>query len=211
MELTLESLGLTREELQERVIDTICTRMLETEVEFCGEDGNTEARFQSTKLADALRKTIRRKIDEGINSLALKYVIPNAEALIQNVAMGNTNAWGEPVGPAVGFKEYLAKRAEAYMLEPVDYDGKTKQEGYHSDFKMRSTRLAYMIDHHLHYHVEAAVVQVIQLHTQGIEQVMQNILKQANNFLVEGIDKAVRANLELLLKSFKAKVDIKGE
>ena len=196
MELTLESLGLTREELQERVIDTICTRMLGAELEFCGEDGNTEATFQSSKLADALRKTIRRKIDEGIAQLAERYVIPNAAALIERVSLGQTNLYGEKIGETVPFKEYLVKRAEAYMTEKVDWNGKAKSDHYSaSDFRPAGTRVAHMIHEYLHHHIKTA---------------MEEALQTANNAIAKGIEETVKLKLAEILESIKCKVEIKG-
>lgn len=49
--------------------------------------------------------------------------------------MRRTNTYGEPKSPPMTFKEYIASRAESYMSEDVDYNGKSKAEG---DYNWRS-------------------------------------------------------------------------
>ena len=47
---------------------------------------------------------------------------------IESADMKKTNAYGEAKGPAMTFKEYIASRAESYMSEDVDINGKNKVE-----------------------------------------------------------------------------------
>jgi hypothetical protein len=48
--------------------------------------------------------------------------------MIESCNMRQTNAYGEPKGPSMTFKEYLAHRAQTYMTEDVDSSGRSKAD-----------------------------------------------------------------------------------
>lgn len=187
--ISFEALGLTKEDLQERVIDRICERALET-LSF-DEDG--EGHAVPSKMSRQIDERIKEHIAATINALAEKHVLPNVSQYIENLTLQETSKWGEKVGKPVTFLEYLIQRAEAYIQEPVNYVGKTKaEEGYR--WSASQTRITYLVNKHLQYSIETA---------------MNEALKTANSAIIGGIDAALKIKLQELAD--KMKIVVQGK
>lgn len=177
MKIDLEAIGLTQEEVQQRVIERICSNLLTGES--YDEDGTPFA--DDSELAKKLTAAVRKQVDDTINLLATKHVLPNVAQYIESLTMQATNQWGEKTGKKTTFIEYLAQRAEAYMQEQVDYNGKSKAEsrdGY--SWKGTQTRITALVNEHLHYSIKTA---------------MEYALKDANSKIAGGIMEAVKIKL----------------
>ncbi len=126
---TLELLGLTKEQLQERVLERMVEQLcdhLEPDIDISG----------------AVRKAINDKVD----TIAAEHVVPNVGKMIDNVSLKKTNEWGEKKDDkTITFIEYLTERAEKYLQQPVDYSGTTSS---HYSYK-EHTRLIFMIDRYI--------------------------------------------------------------
>lgn len=116
------------------------------------EDSKTEREFMSR--FDAM---VKIKIDEAIEKIAGKNVLPHIGKFIEDYCLQETSKWGEKKGEKVTFTEYLVQRAQAYLEESVDYSGKPKntKDGY--GFRPKSTRVVFMIEQHLHHEIETAM------------------------------------------------------
>jgi hypothetical protein len=152
VELTLESLGLTKEELQERVVEAIVRNVLRTthygpDEEECDQDST----FKAT-----LDKAVKERINEAITAVADRHVQPRLEEYLANIVFQETNRWGESKGERITFLEYLSKKAEAYITEQVSWDGKAKGEDSYN-WSGKQTRLTYMVHKHLHDHMETVI------------------------------------------------------
>lgn len=176
MSITIEQLGFTQEELQQRVIDQMCRQLL-TQAGY-DEDGN-ETTHQTT-LDRSLRELVRKQIDETINALAEKHVLPNVTNFIETLTLQETNKWGEKTATPVTFIEYLTKRAEAYMQEMVNYEGKGKKENDYGSWSGTQTRITYLVHQHLHYSIDTA---------------MKQAMKEANSAIAKGIQETVKLKL----------------
>jgi hypothetical protein len=188
MELDLEALGFTREELQARVVDRCCSQVLSgITYDEEGEEIDTDSAF-----AQKLNEKIREHIDSAVTTMCDRHVLPLITGHIEGLVLQETNKWGEKVGAPVTFIEYLVKRAENYMTEKVTYDGKPP-DGYS---KATQTRITQMIDHHLHYHIATA---------------MQQALTTANSAIVEGIQETVRLKLSEFAAALKVTVETKAK
>ena len=187
---TIEDLGLSQEELGNRVVERAVNMFLRDVS--CNED-EQEYDAGPSSFASAMQERIRTKIDESIDSIAGKHVMPNMKALIESFCLQATNQWGDKTGSKMTFTEYLVKRAEAYMAEPVDYEGKTKAEsrGY-SGWSASGTRVADLVDKHLHY---------------AISRAMEQALESANESIAGGLEEAVKVALRNA--TAKLKVDVK--
>lgn len=152
-ELTLESIGLDQDKLAERLVDRLAQNMLTS----IGYDPDGDEWFGTSPFASKLNQMVKARLDQVVTDLADRHVLPRVNELVENLVLQQTNQWGEKVGQPVTFKEYLCQRAEAYMQEPVNYDGKTKGENGGFSWSQRSTRIAYMVDKHLHYEIENAM------------------------------------------------------
>lgn len=189
MEITLESLGLSKEEIQNRVIDQIVRSALTSAV--WNEDGDEIA--IKSKFAGTIEDACRARIDQKINELGELHVLPNVDRYVETLILQETNRWGEKKGSSVTFVEYMVERAEAYITEPVDYEGKTQAEKGYGWSKSQS-RISHMIHRHLHYSIETAI---------------KTMLKDANANIVNGLEAALKAKLEELQKAIKIAVTVK--
>lgn len=180
--IDLAALGIKPEELQDRVIERICEKVL-SGVSY-DEDGACEVDSSFKRKLDA---RITAHIDGAITALADKHVAPGIAALLEGLTLQQTNQWGEKRGEPVTFIQYLTKRAEAYFTEDVDYNGKPKGTDSYS-WNKYSTRGAWMINQHLSH---------------SIETTMKTALANANSQIAGGIEKAIKHELNEILTKVK--------
>ena len=189
MELNLKTLGFTKKELQQRVVDQLCKQV--TSVVRYDED--SEEYLVDSEFAKQLKGKITAYIDKKISEMAEKHLFPKVSEYIENLTLQETNRWGEAKGKSLTFIEYLVQRAEAYMLEKVDYDGKSQEESRGFSWSGKQTRLANLIHQHLHY---------------SIANAMEKALKDANSHITQGLEQTVKIKLEEISKSLKVGLNI---
>jgi hypothetical protein len=187
MSLTLESLGFTKDELQQRVIDQLCESILSGKS--YGEDG--ESIYEDSQFKRKLDEKLKAHIDQTIGAIAEKHVLPNVTQYVETLTIQETNKWGEAKGKKVTFVEYLTQRAEAYIQEEVSSQGKSKAEADSYNWSKSTTRIAYLINAHLQYSIETA---------------MKQALATANSAIAGGIEKAVKVKLEEIVAGMKVAV-----
>jgi hypothetical protein len=184
--MDLETLGFSKGEIEKRVIETAVDRLLQSR----GWDEDGDETVYSSELARKLEDVIRKRIDDQVVALADKYIAPRIGETIEGLVLQETNRWGEKKGQAVTFIEYLVQRAEAYMTEQVDYNGKPKGTDSFS-WTARSTRVSHMIHQHLHYQIEAA---------------MKQAFAQLNSAVAKGLHETVRLQINEVLAKLKVEV-----
>jgi len=182
MELNLETLGFTKEELQQRVVDQLC-KELTSDLDY--EEG-MEFPVDS-KFGKKLQRVVEAHIDRKIQEIAENHIFPKVSEYIENLTLQETNKWGEVKGTSLTFVEYMVQRAEAYMTEKVNYEGKAKGENIYS-WTGTQTRLSRLIHQHLHYRIENA---------------MQTALKDANSHIVKGLEETIKIKLKEISDSLK--------
>lgn len=185
----LEEIGLGKNELQERVIEKMSERLLESIDS--QEDGDT--RYPSM-LQSKLQEFCQKKIDEAVQGLADKHVLPNVVARIEGLCLKETNKWGESKGTTVTFIEYLIQRAEHYMQEQVSYEGKSKSESSGYSWSAAQTRITYLVHQHLHYSIKTAI---------------EGALKDMNTKIAKGLEETCRIKMREFSEQMKIKVDSK--
>lgn len=178
MSITLEDLGVTKEKLLELVVEKL------TDSVMLDDEG------YESKLFEEFNKKVRQSIDQSIAALAEKSVLPNVAEYVEKITLQATNEWGEKKGEPKSFIEYLIWRAEVYLSEKVDHNGKGKNEGDYS-WSGRQTRICYLVHHHLQY---------------AIENAMKKALENANASIIGGINEAVRMKLDEVAAKFKVQV-----
>ena len=189
--LSLESLGITSDELLNRVVDKIAEDILTDVSE--DEDG-VSSRFASRVQQNLLRK-VQAMIDAAVTKLGDELVKPRVEELIVGTILQRTTEWGEKKGEPIPFTTYLVQRADAYMREEVNFEGRSRDESRDSyTFKKAGTRISYAIDKHLQFHMEAA---------------MKQSLVQANSTIAEGITSAVKIKLGEVLAGLNVTASVK--
>lgn len=174
-ELTLEALGLDQEKLAAKLVDRLAQNML-TSINY-DEDG--EEWFNTSPFSKKLDQLLKARLDQIVTDLADKHVLPRVNEMVEGLVLQQTNQWGEKVGSPVTFTEYLVQRADAYMREEVNYNGKTRAEDSYS-WSKHTTRIAYMVHQHLHF---------------SIERAMKQALNDANSSITGGLENAVKLAL----------------
>lgn len=186
--IDLKELGITQEELVNRVVDRIATQLtLTTSMD---DEGGEHTR--ASQFKQSLDEAVRDRIEKTVDGIAEKFLQPNLPAFIEAVTFQETNRWGEPKKEPMSFREYLEKCLHGYMSEEVDYHGKTRaQETY--NWRPDGTRITHLVGKYLNHH---------------IEQAMAAALKEANSQIAGGIEAAVKLKLGEVLQ--KIKVDVKS-
>lgn len=179
MELSLKSLGITKEQIFEAVVGKITEQ-------FCGGAYDDEDNPVYRKMG----AKIQQNIDKAVQEIADRVLAPRIKQIIEGTAFQPTNQWGEKRGEKMTFVEYLIHRAEKYMTEEVNYEGKEKGRDSYS-WSASGTRIAFMIHKHLHHEIEHA---------------MRAALATANTQIVEGIQATVKMKLEEIAKKLKVEV-----
>lgn len=177
MSINLESLGFTRKELQERIIERLVDEFTN------GRD------FDADWFTKQVNDKVQEAIKTAINALAETHILPNVQGYIETLVLTETNGWGEKKKEYT-FIEYLTKKANDYISEKVDYDGKSKDAGGYG-WSGKQTRISNMIHQHLHYNIDSAV---------------KDALKNANSVLVKGIEDTVKIKLNEVANSLKVGV-----
>ncbi len=185
--ISLETLGITKDEIEDRVVETVARALLSSVA--CDEDGD-EVRIPSG-LKRKLDAKIEDAVDKAIDTLAKARVEPMLAGHVEALVLQQTNQWGEKVGKPVTFVEYLVGRAEAWMTEKVDHNGKTKAESGGYSWSGNTTRVAFLIDSHLQFQISSA---------------MKRALADANTTFAKGLNDAVKVALGQVVQSIKVEV-----
>ena len=178
---TLEALGVSVEELGNRIVDQAVDRLLsstgfnpETE-----EETHYESRFKRE-----IEKRVQESVDKKIAALSEVHVLPRVGEMIEAADMRQTNQYGEAKSPPMTFKEYIAHRADVYMSENVNYHGKSKAEDG-NDYQWRSSgpRLTVLMQTYirdtLERHAKAALTDVNKAIAKNIEQAAKDAITAA--------------------------------
>ncbi len=192
--MTLEELGVTKEELQDRVVAKIADSLLSSMVEWRDEEtGDEGIAPEPSQLQRLLETRCREMISTAVTEMGDKLVLPRVNELIEGCVLQKTNEWGEKTGKPVTFTEYLVNRAERYITEEVNFEGKNKDQNGSYSFSKAGTRIAYMIDKHLQYSIQNAITAM---------------LKDANSQIADGITKTIKIKMEEVLSKVKVTTSI---
>ena len=188
MQIDLELLGMTQEDLQQRIVDRAAEMILDGKY-----DGDDEGSF-TDGVRSKLQDLIKERIDATVKRIADEHVLPHVDNLFQTVSLQETNEWGEKKNvKALTFIEYITMRAGEYLKEEVNRDGKSRQEHGSGYFEKYTTRVTFLIHRYLQHTVEST---------------MREALKSANAAIVGGIQKAVEIELANLVGKIKPDVTI---
>jgi hypothetical protein len=177
MNIDLKALGITEEDLIARIVDSTVDRMLDS----IGYDEDGNEFVDNSRMATRLTEIVQKMIDAKVQALADTHVKPLIESRLESLVLQQTNKWGEKTGQPVTFIEYLTQRADVYMAEPVDVNG-----------KQYSTRVAHMMEKYLATSIRIA---------------MEQALKDANASISKGLAEAVK--IALADAQAKLKVDVR--
>lgn len=183
---TLKALGISPEELGQRIVDQAVEVLLSS----TGFDPDTEeeTRYES-RFKREIEARIQKAVDQKIAALAAEHVLPRVGELIEAADMRRTNGYGEPKGPSMTFKEYIAHRAEQYMTEDVDHNGKSKADlearnestyNWHVCGPRLTVLMRRYIRDTLERHATAALTDVNKVIAKNIEQAAKDAIAAAS-------------------------------
>lgn len=178
---TLKALGISPEELGQRIVDQAVDALLSS----TGFDPDTEAETRyEFRFKREIEARIQKAVDEKIAALAAVHLIPRVGELIESADMRKTNEWGESKSPPMTFKEYIAYRAEHYMSEDVDINGKSRAEANDSYWRKCGPRLTVLMQLYIRDHLQkcaaAAVTDVNKVIAKNIEQAARDAIAAAS-------------------------------
>lgn len=189
-ELTLESLGLDQDKLADKLVDRLAQNMLTS----IGYDEDGDDWFGTSPFAKKLNDMVKARLDRVVSELADKHVLPRVNEMVEGLVLQQTNQWGEKVGKTVTFIEYLTQRADMWMREEVNYEGKVKGENGSFSWNKKGTRVEFLIDKHLQYNIERAMLAAVG---------------EAHKSITEGLKEAVNIKLGQIAVQLKTEVKAK--
>ena len=185
--IEIKDLGLTQDELTNRVVQVIADNLMAAYMPV--EDGDIRSPFHQV-----MEQKVTDAIDAAVENIAARNVLPNVETYVENLCLQKTNEWGEAKGTSLTFTEYLVQRAEAYLNETVDYEGKPKGKNSYA-FRGAQTRITHLVEKHLHFHIERAMKEAVQ---------------NANSQIADGIAETVKLKLQDISKRLRVEAKVKG-
>jgi len=187
---TLETLGITKEDFIERIVSRAVEALLERQV--IDEDGEPTAAL--TEAARTWDDMIRERLDAKVQEIGEQHIMPLVNAKVAGLVLQETNRWGEKTGKPLTLVEFMVARAEAYMLEGVDYNGSPKNERDSYGWRKYGTRIDYAIDSHLKH---------------DINQAMEQVIADGNKALVGGLVETCKLKLGEIAGALKVEVKTK--
>lgn len=178
---SLEALGITKEDLTDRIVDKAVDDLLNS----TGFDpeSDSETRYES-RFKKEIQTRIQQAVDTKIAALAAEHLIPRIGQMIEAANLQKTNAYGEKKGEPMSFIEYIAARAQAYMSEDVDINAKSKDESgdsYH--WRSCGPRLTVLMRNYirdtLETHAKAAITDVNKVIAKNMEKAARDAITSA--------------------------------
>lgn len=178
----LKELGLSEQDIIDRALDKICEEFFE-KIDSHYFDGEE-------KIIRIINEKIESHINKKVAEMGDQYILPKVTDIIENLTLQETNKWGEKTKSPLTFIEYLVKKAEEYMQEPVNNNGKSKQEEPYS-WSNKTTRICYITHKHLQADIEAA---------------MKKAIAEANSSIAKGLEGAVKIALEQATSALRVSI-----
>lgn len=178
----LQALGITPEDVLNRVSERICETFIKEEKDYAHD-------FESS-----IERVVKKRVGEILTKALDVHIVPKVNEMIAGICLQETNKWGEARGQKLTFVEYLVQRVDAYIREEVDYNGKAKSEDVYQ-WRAHSTRIAHMIHEHLAYH---------------IRQAMEKAMGNATSSIKKGLEEAAKVAIANINVSVKTEVTSKS-
>lgn len=183
---TLALIGITREEFREVIID----RAVSNIDRYFGNEDWADTGGHKHSITAHIRGTVQKCVD----AYMVKNIDPIVKEKIETIVFEATNKWGERIdgAPKKTFREFLIDRAEKFLREEVNFEGKSRDDMHGSYWTKSQSRVSHLVHQYLHYRVETA---------------MKEAVKNANTVIVAGIEETVKIKLTEIASALK--IDVK--
>jgi hypothetical protein len=185
MNLDLAAIGLTPEDLQDRVVECLTNKLyLDT---FADDEGNICGRPKAK-----LDEHVNKLINNALAQYAEKTLTPAITSGMACLIIHNTNEYGEKKGPPLTLTEYVTKAADNYLREQVNHEGKAKSQGSYDSYnwKPESSRAFWLLNKSIQENVNVQI---------------NAALATVNTEVASAVSTAVKAQIEKIQKAFIAK------
>lgn len=191
MELTCEQLGITPDDIADRVATKIAERMLaEVVPDYDDETGEQVASERETRFSQLVRKRVESKVGAAVDAVTQKVIGNCIEQRLEEMKFPQTNNYGEHKGEPLTIMEFIERRANTYLTERVDWQGRS---GYGANGTDR-TRVTWMLENFL---------------AERMKEGFENALKTANQQIVDGIAQTMKDKLAEVASKLKCEVKVK--
>jgi hypothetical protein len=187
---TCEDLGLNKADLVEMVVERMADSILSERT--MDEDGN-DCEISSS-IERQLKKTVLQRINSAVTEIGERDVAPVVLSKLEELVIQETNRWGEKKGESLTFVEYLTARAESYLGDDVNSNGKSERECSEydrRDWHASGTRLSKLMAGYLDHHIK-----------QALEPVAKNI----DSLLADALTSEVKIQLGIISEKLSVKV-----
>ena len=181
---TIEDLGITKEELQEKVIQQAVHQLLYS----VSVDDEGHEHQRSSEMEREVKTLIKETIENGIRKYGDEVIVPKVDEMIRASILQPTNTWGEPKGEPIPMHEFMVQTCEKYLRDEVDAEGKSKGEQGYGSWSKAGTRINVLVSKHLNKEIQA-----------GIAACMTNASSEFSKG-IEGAAKAALADIAGKLK-----------
>jgi hypothetical protein len=187
----LAALGITATDLEDKLVQRLA-ELAFREVDFDApllfadddEPPSTPDEIRASAFRRKLMDAVKARIDGAIDRIATEHIVPKVDLLVENLTIKQTNQFGEQRGEALSFVEYLTARADRWLLEEVDYNGRSQAECRSTGYSWHgkgTPRIVSLVDKHLQYSIQAMT---------------DRALKDINSTIAGGLANAVKVALE---------------
>jgi len=181
MQKTWEMLGISREQLNQQVVDAAVDQLM-------GSDD-----YGRSDIESAVFKKSEEVILSKVEAYVKDHLEPYVGKKVADTVLTLTNRFGETTGEPQTFKAYIVKFAEGLLSERTDRDGKVIRKNDYSH-KHASTRLEKMIG-------EQLSTLMVDAFKDSVGEWRTAILDN----LKTAFDKAVKENIENIIVGTKAR------
>lgn len=191
MELTCEQLGITPDDIADRVATKIASTMLAKVVP--DYDDETGAEFDTDKptaFAEMVRKRVARKVEQAVESIADKRIGQNIAGRLEDMRFPQTNHYGEVKAEPLTLLEFIDRRVSTYLSENVDSEGRSGGNSYGDKSR---TRVVWMLEKYL---------------AEQMKGHFQKALANANQQIVDGIAKTMKDKLAEVAAKLSVQVKV---
>ena len=184
MDFNCEMLGISQEEMQNRVVNAIAEKLMSKTIMTQWDENEDQEKIVNTKFAKAVIDKINEHFKNKVDELFNEQIAGKIDNLLTNYIIKETNQLGESLGKERTVTEFIIERFNVFIKEQVDSKGnpKRKNDCY---FKPQGTRLTVAVDTYFKDHLEKA---------------MKTILKNTDKTLIEEVTESFRKIISTQLK-----------